>query len=295
MRLFNGILNSLSLLNDRVEARYALHDLGFLTILEEMKRDLENGGSLLLKSVSRDPFQDLDASARVEGDDEDEEDEIDPALLAALQKDDIMPVLKKQIDLFEKRKTEDDLECMFDSFNLSDADGLFSYLLKRAVSEGHHDALMKILSCLAVIPFNAPHIWELISDVLLQATLDTRKAQFEKIMEDDLELKDEGNAETFRNIMENIRADAYPTFEEIKTLLDTYTDEQLSSGPKHGRKFTIAATPNPKKKGGKSVQFNLAAPDLSAVSVITHSRVSTVLNLKDIAKLQEEVERLRKN
>lgn len=40
LRLINGLLNSLESLNERIEARYALSDLGFPLILEEMKQEL---------------------------------------------------------------------------------------------------------------------------------------------------------------------------------------------------------------------------------------------------------------
>lgn len=71
---------------------------------------------------------------------------------ATADPDSIVAVLPSQIRLYEKRSSDDDLECMFESVNLSDADGMFSFLLKKSVQEGHHEQLMRILACLAVIP-----------------------------------------------------------------------------------------------------------------------------------------------
>ena len=83
-------------------------------------------------------------NSAAEDSDSDSEDSPDP--------DSIIPVLAGQIRLYEKRSSDDDLECMFESVNLSDADGMFSFLLKKSVQEGHHEQLMRILACLAVIP-----------------------------------------------------------------------------------------------------------------------------------------------
>ena len=163
LRLINGILNSLETLNDRVDARYALSDLGFIQIIEEMKTKLieldnQRQKSRFLKKQSS--IKGLPAKSSIDStistdstmdnltDDEmDEDDQED--------EDEEITLIKDQIKLYEKRQSDDDLQCMFESVNLSDADGMFAFLLKKSVQEGFHQELMRILSCLAVIPRNS--------------------------------------------------------------------------------------------------------------------------------------------
>ena len=123
LRLINVILNSLETLNDRIDARSALSELGFIQIIEEMKTRL------------------------IELEDNLTDDEMD--------EDEELTLIKDQIKLYEKIQSDDDLQCMFESVNSSDADRMFAFLLKKSVQEGFDQELMRILSCLAVILRNS--------------------------------------------------------------------------------------------------------------------------------------------
>ena len=77
--------------------------------------------------------------------------------------DDILPVIGRQIEIFVESKKTDDLHCMFDSFNMSDAEGMFQYLQKRSVQEGMHEPLIKVMSALVCVPLTKPDLLDMMS------------------------------------------------------------------------------------------------------------------------------------